>query len=205
MKRHELLHRIPEPNLTLSFDAPPRRGRFMHTFTGQPYWPCDPRPEEVRIVDIAHHLSMLCRYTGAVKRFYSVAEHCVLVSYLVPPEHALVGLLHDAPEAYLGDINRPVKHGPGLEGFRELEHRNWLAVADRFGLPHELPHEVEMADNGVCLIERELLFPPADGWNEEWQAVTPHPRIGDVAVHALSPEHAEIVFLDRFYEVSRRR
>lgn len=70
----------------------------------------DPKPDMVRIDDIAQALSKLCRYTGHCEKFYSVAQHSVLVSMEVPPEHALAALLHDAHEAYTGDMNRPLKN-----------------------------------------------------------------------------------------------
>lgn len=76
----------------------------MQTFSGALYWPMDPRPEDVNILDIAHSLSMQCRYTGHVSKFYSVAEHSVHVSNIVPKELAMCGLLHDATEAYLTAI-----------------------------------------------------------------------------------------------------
>jgi hypothetical protein len=86
-----------------------RRGDWMQTFTGRAFYPLDPRPEDIDPVDIAHALSLICRYGGHSSRFYSVAEHCVLMSHAVAPEHALWALLHDATEAYLGDMIRPLK------------------------------------------------------------------------------------------------
>ena len=66
-----------------------RKGDWMQTYTGRQFWPIDPRANEVHIEDIAHALSMMCRYNGHCRTFYSVAEHSVLVSQHVPPEHAL--------------------------------------------------------------------------------------------------------------------
>src|SRR5258708_302056 len=86
-----------------------RRGNWMQTYTGRAYWPADPRAEDVCIEDIAHALSLLCRYTGHCKRFYSVAEHSILISQVVPPEYAFFGLMHDAQEAYINDLARPIK------------------------------------------------------------------------------------------------
>src|SRR5579885_2784587 len=86
-----------------------RHGDWIQTYCGVAFYPLDPRPEEILIEDIAHALSMLCRFTGHVKRFYSVAQHCVYVSHRCDPKDALWGLLHDAAEAYLNDISRPVK------------------------------------------------------------------------------------------------
>lgn len=85
-----------------------RRGDWMMTYSGRAFWPLDPRADEIDPLDIAHALSMLCRYGGHVRRFYSVAEHCVLMSHAVAPEHALWALLHDATEAYMVDLPRPI-------------------------------------------------------------------------------------------------
>lgn len=106
------------------------RGFNQTTGSGKPFWSMDPRPEDVRIEDIAAHLSRICRFGGALKdsvtlcedefphggagisakiEIYSVAQHSVLVSYNVPPEYALEGLLHDAAEAYIGDMIKPIK------------------------------------------------------------------------------------------------
>src|SRR5665213_153577 len=88
-----------------------RIGNWMQTYTGKQYWPCDPRPEEVFIIDIAHALSQMCRYSGHCIHFYSVAEHSVLLSrYASTLETKKWSLLHDASEAYITDIIRPVSY-----------------------------------------------------------------------------------------------
>src|SRR5271165_7548492 len=86
-----------------------RKGDWIQTYTGRVMYPLDPRPEEINIIDIAHALSNLCRFTGHVRTFYSVAEHSVRVSQHCDPKDALWGLLHDASEAYLADMSRPMK------------------------------------------------------------------------------------------------
>ena len=86
-----------------------RVGDWIQTFSGGCFWPLDPRSSEVDIHDIAQSLAMTPRYRGHTVRFYSVAEHSVLVSRAVPPEYALWGLLHDAAEAYTADIPSPLK------------------------------------------------------------------------------------------------
>src|SRR5690242_11754504 len=91
----------------------PRRGDWMQTYTGRRFWPLDPRVDDIDIGDIAHHLSLVCRFAGACREFYSVAQHCVGVSYVCDPKDALWGLLHDAAEAYVGDMVRPLKRSPG--------------------------------------------------------------------------------------------
>src|SRR5687767_12883862 len=84
-------------------DAPPAPKRFIQTYSGRTVEPYDPDPAAICVLDIAHHLSMLCRFTGAVRQFYSIAQHSVLVSALCDPEDALAGLLHDAEEYVFAD------------------------------------------------------------------------------------------------------
>lgn len=178
-----------------------RLGHWMHTSTGRVYWPCDPRAEEVCIEDIAHHLSMICRYTGACSRFYSVAEHSVIVSRMVPQEDALVGLLHDATEAYISDVNRPVKRGPGMEGYRKIEALNWRAIADHFCLPVEIPHAVERADGDALYHEQAALMPPTPP-GMDWGMGLPKPAVvRPELIQGWPPEVAEQVFLARFREL----
>ncbi len=98
-----------------------RGGYSMQTFSRTMFYPLDPHPEDVHIVDIAHALANICRFGGHAKRFYSVAQHSVLVSRIVEPEDALHGLMHDAAEAYVGDVVRPIKHMPGMAAYHAAE------------------------------------------------------------------------------------
>ncbi len=171
---------------------PPRTGDFMQTFTGRKYWPMSPRPHEVYIEDIAHSLGLQCRYAGHCIKFYSVAEHSVLIARHIAathaPEVALAGLLHDAPEAYCVDIPRPLK--PYLTNYRAIEQDNWLAIAARFGLPKELPREVHDADNRI--IADELVNLRQMPWHAR------HDKPLGVKLRYWSPEEAELEFLDTF-------
>jgi len=171
---------------------------WMCTYSGVKYYPAAPDPRDVRIVDIAHHLARLCRYTGAIKtEHYSVAEHSVHVSYCVPPEMAFLGLMHDAPEAYINDINRPLKRS--LPDYANIEKLNWVAVATKFNLPLELPPEIHAADVRVYLTERDALMPPMPGdtgYNGER---------APVKILALAPNAAEYLFMQRYYELTRGR
>ena len=172
----------------------PRIGDWMQTYSGKRYYPVDPRIEDVDINDIAHALSHLCRYGGHCSRFYSVAEHSVLVSQVVPTEYALQGLLHDATEAYCVDIPRPLKRF--LSNYAEIEHRNWLVISKYFGLPEEMHSSVHEADNNVLLTERnELLNHKAGMWNVPG---TP----ANVDVIGWAPEVARLFFLRRFFELT---
>jgi hypothetical protein len=175
----------------------------MHTATGGVYWPCDPRAEEVRIEDIAHHLGMICRYTGACRRFYSVAEHSLLVSYRVPERFALVGLLHDATEAYISDLNRPTKHGPGMEGYRRIEALNWLAIAEAFDLPVKIPDEVEVVDHEMLFHEEAALMPPCPSGMDFGMGLPKPAVLCPEIIAGLSPETARVHFLTRFEELTK--
>src|ERR1051325_4550411 len=121
------------------------RGDWMQTFSGRRFYPLSPRSDELDPADIAHALSLLCRFAGHVERFYSVAEHCVHLSYAVPPEDALAALLHDATEAYVVDVPRPLKRS--LPEYQEIEFGVWAVIVERFGLLSvTLPDSVKWAD-----------------------------------------------------------
>lgn len=141
------------------------RGDWIQTFTGRAFYPLDPRPEDIDPADIAHSLSLQCRFGGHVRDFYSVAEHCVRMADAVAPEHALAALLHDATEAYVIDLPRPLKRM--LPDYRTMEDRVWAAIATRFDVDPVLPPEVKEADNRILIAERNaLLTPPPQAWVE---------------------------------------
>lgn len=176
---------------------------WVQTFTGRQFWPLSPRAEHVCIEDIAHALSLLCRFTGHVREFYSVAHHSVLVcSYVMEKmgramDHrvAMTALMHDAAEAYIADIARPVKHR--LIGFREHEERIEVAIAQRFDLFYPFPAIVKEADNVLLNTERrDLMATPPRPWNTH--------GVGELA-HAIIPWRsavAEVAFLTRFKMLS---
>jgi hypothetical protein len=164
-----------------------RLGDWMQTYTGLQFWPLDPRPGEVRAEDVARALSMQCRFNGHSEAFYSVAQHSVHVSRLVPPEDALWGLMHDAAEAYVGDMIRPIK----TPEFRAMEDGVLRAVASRFGLPWPAPPSVREADGAALATEaRDLMKAPPAPWEP---LPPPDPR----PILALGPREAELEFLGR--------
>ena len=133
-------------------------------------------PGDINIWDIAHALSNLCRYTGHCQTFYSVAQHSVLVSEIVPTHLALEGLLHDATEAYVGDVNRPLKML--LPQYREIEQRVDAAIRERFRLPVQESPEVKEADNILLVTESRDLMPPSPGGVvDEWGWARDIPRL----------------------------
>jgi hypothetical protein len=170
------------------------RGDWMQIYSGGRFYPLDPRPDEIHSEDIAHALSLLCRYGGHVDRFYSVAEHCVLMSEWVPPEHALAALLHDATEAYVVDVPRPLKRY--LPEYRTIEEQVWYAIAYRFGISFILPPMVKEADDRIILTERNALMSRAGRWSvdDEYAALP-------VTVEGWPPEVAERRYLDRLADL----
>lgn len=171
-----------------------RVGDWMQTYLGKCFWPLDPRPEEVFIEDIAHALAMRCRYGGHCKRFYSVAEHSVHLSFFVPAEHALWALLHDAPEAYSADVPRPLKRC--LPYWKPMETRIMDAICLRFDLPFDEPDAVRYADLAITSDERAVLMNPCD---QDWGALPP--ALGaNIVGH--DPMAAKVLFLNRFAELT---
>lgn len=172
------------------------RGDWMQTFTGRAFYPMDPQPEDVIPADIAHALSLICRYGGHTIRFYSVAEHCVLLSYAVRPENALWALLHDATEAYVGDMVRPLKGS--MPAYRAAEDRVMAAICERFGLRPECPPEVKVADTRILHDERDALMAPS---HRPWTSLNDFAPLG-VLVEGWSPQDAENEYLARLRQLT---
>lgn len=168
---------------------------WIQTYTGRQFWPLSPRAEDVAIEDIAHALAFKCRFTGHTRRFYSVAQHSMLVADMAAEPDRLWGLLHDAGEAYLPDVAAPIKeHFPDLIA---AEQRILAAVAEAFGLPAQPGPSVHEADREVLLAEkRDLLGPAPAPWACEADYV-PMCR----TIRPLAPETAEEWFLDQFRDL----
>ncbi len=182
-----------------------RKGDWFITASGKQVWPCDVRPEDLDIEDIAHALSMQCRFAGHTRIFYSVAEHSVLVSKHLPPELALVGLLHDAAESLVQDIIRPIKIQPSMQGYRDIEQLAEHAVCVAFDLPYPFPPEIKDADLRALATERrDLIKPVGPVWFNANYKPFEEPIVG------LMPDAAKRLFLDRYHDliaarVSRKR
>lgn len=174
-------------------------GGYMTTYTGKRISILDPDPRDVDIYDIAHHLSMICHWNGACRQFFSVAQHSVLVSLICPSELALWGLLHDAAEAYVGDMTRPLK--VTMPCFKKAERRFIEAIAIRFQLELPEPPGLKVFDNMILRLEADALMPPGalhDGFGNPLDLPELGTLPGSAIISPLSPEDAEVHFLQRF-------
>lgn len=179
-------------------------GAWIETYTGRKFHLLDPQPDEIDIKDIAHALSNQCRYAGHTRTFYSVAEHSYHVSLLVSPKHALEALLHDASEAYLSDLSRPVKYlTPIGAPYLEVEERIMSVIAAKFNFDLPMAKEVKDADNLMLLVEKERLMSGLS-WSDDAASVEARRTIlttaafVDPQLFGMSPMLAENVFMQRF-------
>lgn len=147
---------------------------------------------DVRLVDIAHSLSLLNRFTGHSTSPYSVAQHSVHVSRLLPEDLALWGLLHDASEAYLGDVATPLKGM--LPCYQQMEELVQRAIARAFGLRWPMPGDVKVADRRALAAEKAELFSVSHDW-----------ELGDIEPAPIGVPlpwyEAESAFVSRFKEI----
>jgi uncharacterized protein len=173
----------------------------IFTYSGHFIRPLDPNPADIYIEDIAHALANQCRWTGHVSRFFSVAEHCLGVASMVSEEHALSALLHDATEAYLADLARPIKKAPGLgEIYLEVEAKLAVAISVRFGIEEDplAIAEIKQADERMLWAEAKAFIPLLGEQMPDPGPGTPTPK-------GLLPELAEGEFLLAFYQLYGRK
>lgn len=164
-----------------------------------------PDPASIHIEDIAHHLSQICRFTGGTREHYSVAQHSVLVAQLVPLDFQLAALLHDAAEAYVGDVSRPLKTLIGRV-YAPIEERILQAIFEKFGVPalfaKKLPMVVKRADRTLLAWEQRDLM-PAMTWRapvDETDLVVELETLPDLI--PMSAEVARRRFLARLVELT---
>ncbi len=175
---------------------------YFRTYTQRVIHPLDPSPGEISIFDVAHSLSQVCRFLGHTREFYSVAQHSVLVSGLVPREDALWGLLHDASEAYLCDLPAPIKHDPSFGIYRIAENRLMLAVCERYDLAPEMPQPVKLADRLLLATEfRDVTTVDDLEWITRVCGVAP--ASGFRVESCWAPAFAEERFLARFEKLTK--
>ncbi len=177
-----------------------RRGDWMITATGRRFWPIDPRIEDVSFIDIAHGLAATCRYGGHTALFYSVAEHSVLMAWHFQDagrrDLAQSALLHDASEAYIGDIIRPLK--PQIPQFKSYETPLQAMIMQAAGLG-DIPDEVHELDSRIIINEAVALFDPGVLERAGW--VLPSCAVEGLEVFAWTPQEAKKQFLQLFRDL----
>ena len=164
----------------------------IQTFSNRQFDFLDPRSDQFTIGDIAHALSHICRFAGHTRKFYSVAQHCYLASQYVSPKYAMHALLHDAAEAFIGDISTPLKQL--LPDYKVIEKRVEAAIFKKFGI-EELPQEVHEVDRRLLITEQRDLMPTS---NPVW---TFEERPYNTVIIPLKPKKAYSLFLDRYNEI----
>jgi 5'-nucleotidase len=186
-------------------DAPPAAGPYLQTVSGRRVNPFDPDPAQFDEGDIARALGNLCRFGGHSRVFYSVAQHCVIVSRVVEErggdvEDAFAALMHDAGEAYLGDMPHPLKHRSALgAAFRDAEARLEEAIRGRFGIKPNVP-EIKAVDRALLATERRVFSAEAWHW-PELDDVEPL----DLELTPWPPDQAGNEFAKRYAELQARR
>lgn len=184
---------------------------IIHTWTGRNVDVRAPKLEDVDIRDIAHALAHINRFTGHTHGTYTVAEHSVLCSYFGNPDEALEKLMHDASEAYLGDVSSPLKALLQPQ-YGVLETMWQAAISRKFNLGALDSREVKRIDHLTLLVEMEhkLSRPglgvsvPADWPQEDAQVLS------QLRYHILNPtgfghKYWEQAFLNRFHELVAER
>lgn len=179
------------------------------TYTGKQFDFLNPKPEDICIEDIAHALACINRFRGHTRIPYSVAEHCVRASY-VPVGNPLDNLLHDAAEAYIGDVPTPQKQNMGwnfyngeckwFDGpwFFEVENDILICIYTALGLDYEKAQDIHQADKIMLATEIRDIMPTGHDYVFLDPNIKPLP-------HKIKPwswKYAETEYLRRYKELT---
>jgi hypothetical protein len=185
--------------------GPPGPGPYLQTVSGRWVNPFDPDPSQLDAGDIARALANQCRFGGHSRVFYSVAQHAVIVSEVVERrggdvEDVFAALMHDATEAYLGDMPHPLKHRSPLgAAFKDAEDHLERALRERFRIKTDVP-EIKRADRALLATERRAFS--AEDWHwPELEGIEPL----DLELSAWAPDEAAEAFARRYAELEARR
>lgn len=185
---------------------------WIETFTGKRFYPLEPESRDVDILDIAHPLANICRFNGHSTRFYSVAEHSILMCEFARKmghcgENLITFLLHDAHEAYVGDLTRPFKQSLRqtseflYDVYTKMFTRLDKAIFEGLGFDYtylELNKNlIKCLDNAILAKEKEILFPDSPN---KW-SLSEKPL--DIKIECWAPEKAEKIFLDIFANLQK--
>lgn len=184
-----------------------RIGDWMITHSGRQFYPYDPHPDDFEWMDIVVGLREP-RFACQTTSVYTVAQHSVMVSLIVPPKYAWRALLHDAPEALLKDIPRPIKKGGSLRGYTAMEDALWSCICVKWDLPYQdeiADRFIKKADRIALVTERASLQKAAwersgkKPWREDDMGVEPL----DIELNALPPYEACKLFHYRMLELRK--
>lgn len=169
----------------------------ISTYLGNRFNLAEPDVKDVAIEDIAHGLAFQCRFNGQTRKFYSVAQHSLMVMALVSEEHKLTALLHDAAEAYLGDMVTPLKRM--IPGYAEIETVVLKTIGERFGvnlaaMEPAINKTIKRADLIALATERRDLMHRA---TEPWSCLAGFDPLPET-IKPMDPDAAERAFLEAF-------
>ena len=166
---------------------------YVSTFLGNRFYLTRPHIDDVALEDIAHGLAYQCRFNGQTKSFYSVAQHSLMVMALVPPPLHCQALLHDAAEAYLGDMVKPLKQL--FPEFSVIEARVMEIIGQRFAVDlRKLDPAIKRADLIALATEKRDLMPYS---TEAWSYLEDIAPLPDI-IQPLNPQAAKEAFLAAF-------
>ncbi len=160
-----------------------------------------PEESDVTIDDIATALSNVCRFSGHLPRFYSVAQHLVNTSHIVPEQFAFTALMHDTAEAFTNDLPTPLK--AALPIFKELEVTIERAMSEKFGFVYPYPAAVKLADTQMLLLEKNYVKEDTNEWQYYRGVEFEHLR-DKVDLDSWQPRRAKREFLERYEELTRK-
>jgi hypothetical protein len=168
---------------------------WISTYTGKTIDPFDPNPDDIDIIDIAHALSNICRFTGHCSAFYSVAQHCVLMAMAATGNNKRWALLHDASEAYICDISSPVKHHKSFQAYREAEANLQDCIYEKFGLYGPAPDEIKNLDTRMLVTEARQFGLFSGDWSLS------HIKPFNVKILPLQPNNVKTLFLSHYTDL----
>lgn len=187
----------PETTRTMLHDRHAMASPYVSTFLGNRFFLTSPHIDDVAIEDIAHGLAYQCRFNGQTSAFYSVAQHSLMVMSLVPDSLHFQALLHDAAEAYLGDMVKPLKQL--FPQFSVIESRVMDIIGQRFAVDlTRLDPAIKRADMVALATEKRDLMPYS---TEAWSYLEGIEALPGI-IEPMGPQAAKEAFLQAFRNLS---
>lgn len=178
--------------------TPDTKDQWISLLSGGKFNYNNPEQSDVEFEDLASALSNICRFSGHLPVFYSVAQHLVNTSRLVPEEHAFDALMHDTAEAFTNDVPTPLKWA--LPVFKELEVSIESAMAKRFGFNFPYPKEVKEADTNMLILEKIYVKGDTSVW-PQYEGIEVEHLLPLVDLSPWQPRRAKREFTERYNEL----